>query len=160
VSGKKVKTGLFSLGLALVVGAAASDSASAQDMFWGFRPMPWQTYYSGPVYYSAPACSSGSCNTPAWTPTCPGGSCAPRVRPQGPAVGAPVTNSVQPTYQTARPTFQPQPSVTQSRVTPANANRESPYYEYREVPSKSAPTRVGTQLPVTPARNDDSPYYP
>ncbi|MDB5344100.1 MAG: hypothetical protein JWP89_2477 [Schlesneria sp.] len=166
--GKKVNAKRFCMSLAFVTAVACSNSAFAQNSGWYFPVMPWQTYYSAPSYSSAPAGSWGSCAN---------GSCGVRQAPiqRMPANSQPTY--VQPNYGTARPTFQPapspsqpvasQPPMTQTRTWQPSANRESPFYEYREAPTRqpvpaTQPRRqqLPAQTPVARNQNDNSPFYP
>ena len=87
------------------------------------------------------------------------------------------TYGVQPNYGTARPTFQPspspsqpvtsQPALTQSKTWQPSANRESPFYDYREAPARqsahtnqSKQQQLPVQTPVARNQNDNSPFYP
>jgi hypothetical protein len=167
--GKKVNAKQFCMSLAFVSAVACSNSAFAQNGGWYFPAMPWQTYYSAPYSnapsypYSGPACSSGSCGTRQ----------APM--PRMPANSQPTY--VQPNYGTARPTFQPAPPasqpvasqspMTQTRTWQPSPNRESPFYEYREAPTRqpasatqSSRKQLPAQTPVARNQNDNSPFYP
>lgn len=181
--GKKVNPKQFCLSLAFITAIAVSNNAFAQNSPWFFPVMPWQTYYTAPSYtapsYSAPTYYSGSYGaSPVWVPSCANGSCGVRPAPvqRMPANPQP-TYGVQPNYGTGRPTYQPtppasqpvaaQPAMPQTKTWQPSANRESPYYEYREAPTRQpAPASQSTrkQLPAQPPiarnQNDNSPYYP
>jgi hypothetical protein len=103
---------------------------------------------------SSSGCANGTCSgNVAPMPTCPNGNCTARIWFPTP-IGNPVTRA----FYTDRPTY--------TTVSPSSArslpltNRESPFYEYREAPSRNVtPTRNPVRTPAA-SRNTESPYYP
>lgn len=127
----------------LAMGVLSSTSALAQAARpWGFAPLPWTTrgYFS-----PAPNCANGSCGVAPKNSTCPNGTCSPR------------TGTPSSPYGVSRPTYQVTPSRPNSRNLPS-ANRESPFYEYRDAPSRSSTPPV--RRPALSNRNLESPFYP
>ncbi len=150
--------------LTLALGIACSSDATAQQAYRTWFPTPAPTaapttqYYS--YHYAPPTCPGGACgaNRPQYQ-SCPNGSCAPRTWMP---TAAPTVTPVESLRNGVQRVFSPVLPIPQStpRPMPANApsaNRESPYYEYKAAPGRSA---VRTRPAQAAPADDDSPYYP
>ena len=132
---RTISAWLSSIGAMLAAGAMSAGGAFAQDSFpiQGYGPMPWSA-----------SCPQGNCAARTWSPNL--------------GTTGTIRSGVQRVFGTARPTYQVNPlPVRQLQMTVPSSNSESPFYEYRE-----APTRILTppQRPLTTFKNDDSPFYP
>ena len=151
---RTISAWLSSVGVMLAAGAMSAGGACGQDSFpaVGFRPMLWP---APPAVGGSPSpsvtggtrggCSPQGCGvTETWSPK--------------PGASDPIRSGVQRVFGAARPTYQVNPlPMSRSRPTVPSANRESPFYEYREAPAR---VRVRPQPPVSPIERSESPFYP
>ncbi|MBS0204736.1 MAG: hypothetical protein JSS49_17665 [Planctomycetes bacterium] len=130
-------------GLMLTMGGMTSASTFAQDgRTWGFAPLPWTPSY---LLSPAPTCANGTCRVTPRNSNCPNGTCSPKTR-------TPVwSNGV------SRPVYPVSPARPVYRNLPP-ANQESPFYEYRDAPSRS--TTPPVRQPIALRTKPESPFYP